>query len=356
MNKVKLNVIGEPTLSAEGGSNVKMETLQEIITANGTYSFVPEEKTCYDKADIVVAVSSGGEGSATIDLSPIGYTASDSALVQSKAQQDVAHSKTLYDAWDASKTSADSLYRDNEKLVYAPNIDTSNVTNMSYMFYGCSALTTIPQLDTSNVTTISGMFAGCSALASIPRLDTSNVTDMSNMLNSCSMLTTIPQLDTSKAKFMNYMFQKCSALITIPQLNTSNVMNMSYMFHSCSKLTSIPQLDTSNVTDMRNMFYSCFALTTIPQLDTSNVTGMSNMFYSCSKLENLGGFLNCKVALDLSASTKLTHQSLMNVINNLYDLTANGLRGQTLTIGSTNLAKLTADEIAIATNKGWTVK
>ena len=46
----------------------------------------------------------------------------------------------------------------------------------------------------------------------------------------------------------------------------------------------------------------------------------------------------------------------MNVINNLYDLTANGLSGQTLTLGSTNMAKLTADEIAIATNKGWTIK
>jgi hypothetical protein len=52
----------------------------------------------------------------------------------------------------------------------------------------------------------------------------------------------------------------------------------------------------------------------------------------------------------------------MNVINNLYDLNltydvANGgtLYTQKLTLGSTNLAKLTADEIAIATSKGWTV-
>ena len=50
-----------------------------------------------------------------------------------------------------------------------------------------------------------------------------------------------------------------------------------------------------------------------------------------------------------------TVESLMNVINNLYDLAANGLSGKTLKFGTTNLNKLTADQIAVATNKGWTL-
>lgn len=103
------------------------------------------------------------------------------------------------------------------------------------------------------------------------------------------------------------------------------------------------------------MFYKCVSLETIPLFDTSNVTSMDSMFYNCTSLENIGGFLNCKVSLNLSYSTKLTNESLMNVINNLYDLIANGLSEQTLTLGSTNIAKLTEDEIAIATNKGWIV-
>ena len=230
MNVIKLNVIGELTSSAEGGSG-------------GGGGNTPS-----------------GEGVATIDLSAIGYDADDAKFVQDKEKANIAYSKTLYDAWDASRTSASRFYYDNRKLVYLPNIDTSNVTDMNRMFSSCYALTTIPQLD------------------------------------------------------------------------------------------------TSNVTDMNNMFNSCSALTTIPQLDTSKVTNMSSMFGDCSALENLGGFLNCKVDLSLSNSTKFTHDSLMNVINNLYDLTANGLSGQTLTLGSTNIAKLTADEIAIATNKGWTIK
>jgi hypothetical protein len=67
-------------------------------------------------------------------------------------------------------------------------------------------------------------------------------------------------------------------------------------------------------------------------------------------------------ALSLSSCGNLTHDSLVDFINNLYDLNitydiANGgtLYTQKLQLGSTNLAKLTAEEIAIATNKGWTV-
>ena len=59
--------------------------------------------------------------------------------------------------------------------------------------------------------------------------------------------------------------------------------------------------------------------------------------------------------INLSECTLLTHDSLMNVINKLYDIATSGCNTQSLTLGSTNLAKLTAEEIAIATNKGWTV-
>ena len=53
---------------------------------------------------------------------------------------------------------------------------------------------------------------------------------------------------------------------------------------------------------------------------------------------------------------KLTVQSLMNVINNLYDFRANGSTvTRNLTIGAYNLRKLTDEQKAVATNKGWTL-
>ena len=64
---------------------------------------------------------------------------------------------------------------------------------------------------------------------------------------------------------------------------------------------------------------------------------------------------NSYYRLQLSNSNSLTHDSLMNVINNLYDIKTKGCKAQRLDLGSTNIAKLTSEEIAIATEKGWTV-
>ena len=110
------------------------------------------------------------------------------------------------------------------------------------------------------------------------------------------------------------------------------------------------------MTDVGGMFFSCRSLKYVPLLDFSNVTDNNTLiFKDCFELENLGGFKDMKVDLPLNDCYKLTHDSLMNVINNLYDLSANGLSSKTLNLGSTNISKLTEDEIAIATNKGWIV-
>ena len=186
--------------------------------------------------------------------------------------------------------------------------------------------------------------------------------------NFISYIKQIPLIDTSDYTSMSYMFSSCNSLITIPLLNTSKVTNMSSMFFNCSSLTTIPQLDTSKVTNISYMLNGCKSLTTFPQLDTSKVTNISYMLNGCKSLTTLGGFTNLGQAysttqsanygdytLNLSSSTKITHDSLMNVINNLYDIAAKGVKAQQLVIGSTNLAKLTAEEVAIATTKGFSV-
>ena len=205
-------------------------------------------------------------------------------------------------------------------------------------------------------------------LNELPQIDTSNVTNMGQMFYNCTNLTTIPQLNTSNVTNTAQMFYGCTHLTTIPQLNTSNVTSMSYMFGSCTNLTTIPQLDTSNVTNMSYMFDSCINLTTIHRLNGEKLTVVAGTFSNCKSLENFNGIINLGQAyltaqsanyssykLNLSYSNKLTQDSLMNVINNLYDIKTKGVKPQQLVLGSTNLAKLTAEEVAIATNKGWTV-
>jgi surface protein len=314
-------------------------------------------------------------------------------------------------------TNMSSMLSGNINLTEIPLFDTSNVTNMSYMFSGNINLTKIPLLDTSNVTNISFLFQNCSNLKNIPLLDTSNVIDMKGMFQDCSSLKTIPMLNTSNVTEMDYLFERDSLLTEIPLLNTVNVTRMPYlfsnchglisvpaldtsnvtvmnsmfkgcsslkqipllntnscnlmqeMFSGCSSITEIPELDTSNVISMWYMFFKCTSLTTVPMLDASKIINVYNMFNNCSSLVTLGGLKNLgmsyptnwienvsEATLNLSDSPLLTHDSLMNVINNLYDIKSKGVKPQTLQLGNTNKAKLTTEEIAIATNKGWNVK
>lgn len=82
----------------------------------------------------------------------------------------------------------------------------------------------------------------------------------------------------------------------------------------------------------------------------SNVTGMSGMFSGCSSLKSIL-MHGMKVSFDIHASTKFEESDLVTILNNLATVTST----QTLTMGATNLAKLTDEEKAIATNKGWTL-
>ena len=194
------------------------------------------------------------------------------------------------------------------------------------------------------------VYKGASVNGLITYNDTSNVTNMNAMFYNCSNLTSIPQLDTSHVAYMSKMFKYCYKLTTIPQLDTRNVTTMEAMFNGCQALTTIPQLETRNVTTMNAMFSRCISLTSIPQLDTSHVLNMNFMFEECSNLKSIL-MTGMKVNFDISASTKFETSDLVTILNNLAAVTST----KTLTMGATNLAKLTDEEKAIATNKGWTL-
>ena len=184
----------------------------------------------------------------------------------------------------------------------------------------------------------------------IPFTATSDVTDMYYMFYECQNLTSVPLFDTKKVTNMKSMFKHCSKLTSVPLLDTKKVINMESMFQSCSKLTSVPLFDTSNVTNMYYMFYNCSSLTSIPLLDISNVTSMYDMFFGCSRLETIH-MINIGADLNIHYSTKFTREALLEIIGNLKTVTST----KTLTMGATNLAKLTEEDKAIATNKGWTL-
>ena len=119
-------------------------------------------------------------------------------------------------------------------------------------------------------------------------------------------------------------------------------------------------LDVSGATNATYLFGFSNVVTHISMKisepnEVSNITFVSSSFQSCTNLTTLSitGILATN-GLDLHWSTKLDKESMVNIFNILQDKTAEG-GTWTVTLGSTNLAKLTDAEKAIATQKGWSL-
>ena len=165
------------------------------------------------------------------------------------------------------------------------------------------------------------------------------------------------------SSFYDYPFEEAPNLI-----GEGKVINWYQFLRSANKVKEIPQYDTSNGYYFNYAFYAD-SVENIALLDFSKATNIINVLNpNSSNLKNIGGFKDLGKAyktaqsanyssytLKLSGCKNLTHESLMNVINNLYDIASAGVQPQQLQLGSTNLAKLTDEEKAIATNKGWSI-
>ena len=180
------------------------------------------------------------------------------------------------------------------KNINLSNFDTSNTTDMSYMFYYCRNLTDIVGIEnfsTSQVTNMNSMFTCCDFYLidlNLKNWDTSKVTDMGNMFEMCYSLTSLDlsNWDTSQVTNMNSMFANCRQLtsLDLSSFNTRNVTNMKGMFSGSDSLLNlnISTFDTSKVTDMSSMFENCTKLSGSITIMNPNVTSYSGMFRYCS--------------------------------------------------------------------------
>ena len=333
----------------QGQDKVNIESIKEVtITENGKITITPSEG--YDATMGVTASVQVTGKPKTLDIAKNGtytVTGDDQPISQVTINAKVTEVATTWTDLDGMKYSYSTITKFQDGYKFAPRTG----DNCYQMFSVCSNLITIPHFDTSNATDMTGMFLNCSSLTSVPPFDTSKVTNMSRMFYGCKALASIPLFNTTKVNNMDNLFDR-SGITEVPLFDTSSVTSMNSMFHLCSKLTSVPSLNTRKVTNVKEMFYSCRVLESVGLLDLSNATNTIYMFYDCSNLTTLDGLTGLKDNLYLNLSLLLTKESLLNVINEAADVTANP---KTLTFGATNLAKLTDDEKAIATSKGWTL-
>ena len=244
--------------SVYAGDNLVYESIKEDVGSE--YNYFVFETSSSTSRSVYLSSYRGGDTTTWDGLTDWGDGTIDSNTSHTYASNGVYTVKTKYMIND------NTGYGNSFNMLIKCTGINKNITDMRYMFYKCSSLTS---LDISN-------------------LDTSNVTNMVHMFNGCTSLTS---LDLSN-------------------FNTSKVTNVRYMFKDCSKLTSLnlSNFNTSNVTDMGSMFYNC---TNLSKLDISNFDTksigtnssgyekMTYMFHNCNMLyENNIKMTNC------SSSTK----------------------------------------------------
>ena len=210
------------------------------------------------------------------------------------------------------------------------DFDSSNITDISFMFNECHKLKEIKGMDkfnTSKVIDMNTMFQKCYELEylDLTNFNSHIVTNMSFMFSKCNKLKEIKginKLNTSKVIDMKAMFQQCSVVeyLDLSNFNTDNVNNMSYMFNECHKLKEIKGINnfnTSKVTDMSRMFQACDIIEylDLSNFNTANVTNMYHMFKKCINLKylNLLNFsINCNTENMFSFIAKKNCQFITN--------------------------------------------
>ena len=237
-------------------------------------------------------------------------------------------------------------------------------TNPRAVFaYDSSTSIVVPKLvvvDVTDATDLSYSFSYCSLTSlTLPAGFGQKAKTLSSCFNSCTSMTSLslPAGFGQAARNIYGCFFGCRSLtqLAIPDGFGQNAEQMHLCFQNCTSLTSLtlPAGFGQNALYAQSCFQGCTSLTSLslPAGFGQKALNLSGCFTKCTALKTITGNPNFKTSFSLSDSTELTHDSIMVVINGLQTVTST----QTLTLGSTNLAKITDAEKKIATDKGWTL-
>lgn len=245
-------------------------------------------------------------------------------------------------------------------------------TTLAHMFNSCFSLRSLDLSgwDTSEwaTTVINGMFANCYALSRLDMhgLDVSGwrPTTLDSLFSSCRSLQHLDMTgwDTSdwRVNIVSNVFVNCWSLqhLDLSVWDTSEwpvAGSAAGFIQACYALQDVVLPDTSNwsPTSTRYLLESCPALVSVPlidfsEADTCTYYGLPNSGYL---LRDYGGRKRIKVTHNYRNCVLLTHESLINILEALPEVT----NSVSIQLGPTNLLKLTDEDKAIATAKGWSV-
>ena len=245
------------------------------------------------------------------------------------------------------------MFKDMTKLqniLGVNNFNLSLCTNLYCLFQNCTSLTTLDLsgLGTSNITDMYGIFFNCTNLQTITGLET---------------------WDVSKVKTFSSMFRECRSLteINLPTTNfKGKSITMALFALNTTSLTTLDLTPWTNVTVTEvNSFLDNSSVTSfdVSTIDAS-VPNISYFLKNSTTLQEFKFFKSLKFTdlaktnpftnFSLSGCTNLSKASIVNFLKVLPDISSSR-KSYAIPLGATNKAKLTSSEIAIATNKGYTI-
>jgi hypothetical protein len=227
----------------------------------------------------------------------------------------------------------------------------SSLEDAGLAFSFCVQLERIKISDVSKITHAASFLNGTLNLKeAVFGGDFASLVNASNMFSSSNL----QEIDISLPVATNlYQFASgCTRLrkITFRELN-QNPINMSYAFGLAGHLEEIEYGETINLTgSCQQTFLSSYNLKKVPTLNLDNVDDSWRMFEGSQNLVEID-LVNIKASISLR-HTGLSKNTLVNIFNNLIDM---GEEREIDIRGCFGAGELTDTDVAIATNKNWTV-
>ena len=231
-----------------------------------------------------------------------------------------------------AKIITSNMFNGNKNLmtVNFPSSITQIGTNA---FYNCNRLRNLDIPDTASYTLGNSVFYNSGITEECAKNIVAHATSIGdNLFQSCLSL-----VNVEVPVFANYMFNNCTALESVSLSDGTTTIGYC-IFNGCKALKTV---------------YLPSSITTVTNNSLTSTSSSYYAFYNCTALEDVQLGKDWNMSLRLNVSNNLTVDSMVAMFNSLKDLT--GDTAKTLTLGSANLAKLTDEQKAIATNKNWTV-
>lgn len=337
------------------------ETQEKSVTIreNGTTQITPDAGYTLSKAVVVTDVPTKPEQTKSVTIRANGITG---------VAPDAGHVLTGV----TINTAVPVKMEQTKKVIITENGTTEITPDEGYTLSGASVSVSVSGGSDGNAT-VSKIDNGSGIASNITKVNLNNVT-LSQYGNCNALFSGFQSLtdiiwgnflsNITKAVDFSNGFRSCKKLTSVDFSSAGDltIINISGMFYESTALESINWGSVKiQSTGWANVFYGCGALRDVDLslIDTSVLKstsyGSEYAFSKCYALTNVVFENNC---FSNSSMTKLafvdcplSHDCAVDIFNKL----ATRDNSPTLTLSATTKGYLTADEIAIATNKGWVI-